>query len=155
MVTEQTVFMPELADQHDRVQSLQDNAFKTDESGYYRPLTEVEIENRRITYFDNDGKIQELTDKKKELVREITEELKVIKSENALLRREINEKAVKEDGLIYMVANLEAGMMETYDKEGVLVSSRRLNPSERNEAKQRINFPVNNSKLFIPNGTNG
>jgi hypothetical protein len=135
-----TQFMPELVDEQDILQALQDAAFQIKEDGYDEPLTPEEIEIRKNDYFINDGKIIALTEERKELVKDITDQIKELKSANDNLRREIREGKVEKKGAVYFIADLEDSMMKVYTKFGVLISSRRLTPEEKRHASQRIPF---------------
>ena len=135
-----TQFQPEMNEQ-DRIVLLQETATNTRHATYDAPLTDEEIENRKSDYFVTDGKILELQDQKKDLVKDLTDQIKDLKSVNAAVRREIREGCVKKEGILYDCANYENGMMETFDKSGDMVESRRLTPDEKK----------GQSRLFIPN----
>lgn len=54
-----------------------------------------------------------------------------MKQTNKRLLTEIKTKQTDVDGTLFHMANHDDGMMEIYDQDGDLVSSRRLRPEEK------------------------
>lgn len=144
-------FMPELVEDKDRVLMLQQTAHKVTEGSYDSPLTEDEIEHRKSIFFVNSNEIDDLEQQKKELTKDLSDQIKEVKSRNSMLKREIREKASKAEGIQYEVS--EGDYMCTYDALGLLTGKRRLTPEDRREIASKIPF---GSKLFVANksGTN-
>lgn len=144
-------FMPELADENDRILALQETAHNITEGNYDAPLTDEEIEHRKSIFFVNCNEIDDLDKQKKDLTKDLTDQIKAIKERNSVLKREIREGACKAEGLQYEVA--EDDYMCTYDRFGCLLSKRRLTPEDRRSIASKI--PFGGSKLFIPSGKTG
>lgn len=131
-------FMPEL-DPRERAMVLQQNSDKMEHTTYQKPLSEDELNARREVLAENCIKLADLEDQKKEAMAEFKEKIDPVKGENMILLDEIRTKQTKVDGVLYHMANHNDGMMETYDHDGYLVSSRRLRPDEK---QQRIPLAV-------------
>lgn len=140
-------FMPELADQQDRLLMLQTTAHKINEGNYDCPLTEEEIEYKKSLHFSNSNDIDDLELEKKELTKDLTDKIKDVKSRNTLLKREIRERLSKREGITFDVA--EGDYMCTYDNLGELLNKRRLTPDDRREIQSKISFVPQSLKKAI------
>jgi hypothetical protein len=124
-------FMPELVDQRDRLQSMQEFASKVEQTTYQKVLTPDELAARREDLADDCIKINQLEDELKEIKDSYKAKMDPLKSANKERLTEIKTKQSTIDGTIYHIPDHETSMMETYDSEGMLVSSRRLRPEEK------------------------
>ena len=88
---------------------------------------------------DNLIKLSQLDDVLDEAKAEYKLKATPIKQSNKGLLEEVKTRKQKITGVLYNIADHEAGVMETYDESGEFVSSRRLRPEER---QPRL-FPVN------------
>lgn len=133
-------FMPELHDQRDRVQALQESAAKIEQKEYYTPLTQGDLDLKREQFTDNSIWLGNEKAKMKELVDTHKENIKPKAEENMQLLQEITTKQSKKEGIIYHVPDYDNGIMVTYDEEGEFVESRRLRPEEKK----------GQSRMFVP-----
>lgn len=123
-------FLPE-ATKSERTSALEENASKVEVTKYQKPLTEDELIQRREMFVDNAIKVSQKEDELKEIKDTFKSEIDPIKAVNKVLQAEIKTRQQTVEGTIYHLANHEDGMMETYDHEGIMISSRRLRPDER------------------------
>ena len=123
-------FMPELSDR-ERMLILQQNADKIEQTTYQKPLSEEELAIRKDQLTENSIKLGDLEEEKAETVARFKESIDPLKAANKQLLFELRMKQAKVDGTLYHMANHDEGMMETYDDQGELVSTRRLRPDER------------------------
>jgi len=125
------VFMPELADQKERMMCLQENASKVEQTTYQKVLSPDELAARREDLADDCIKLNGLEDELKEIKDSFKAKMDPLKAANKIRLTEIKTKQSTTDGIIYHVPDHVSGMMETYDAEGMLISSRRLRPEEK------------------------
>lgn len=123
-------FMPELTPK-ERLIMMQENASKVEQTTYQKALTTDELAARREDLADNCIKLNALEDDLKEIKDDFKLKMDPLKLTNKTLLTEIKTKQTSIDGTLYHLANHEDSMMETYDNEGYLISSRRLRPEEK------------------------
>lgn len=123
--------MPELADPKDRLMQMQQDASKVEQTTYQKVLSPDELAARREDLADTCIKLNTLEDELKEIKDGYTAKMKPLKEANKTRLTEIKTKQTTIDGTLYHIANTEESMMETYDGEGALVSTRRLRPEEK------------------------
>lgn len=124
-------FMPELAEQKDRIQALQDSAEKIESKEYYTPLSQGDLDLKREQFTDNSIWLGNEKAKIKELVDAHKDNIKPKADENSKLLYEITTKQEKREGILYHVPDYEARIMTVYDEAGEFVESRRLRPEEK------------------------
>lgn len=133
--------MPE-ADEKERLMILQENAAKIEKTTYQKTLTPDELAARREDLADNCIKLNEKEDDLNEIKSDFKAVMDPLKKTNKILLTEIKTKQSTIDGTLFHMANYDDGMMETYDNEGMLISSRRLRPDE----KQKTIFSLAKAK---------
>ncbi|MFT3679468.1 MAG: hypothetical protein QM791_04295 [Ferruginibacter sp.] len=124
-------YMPELAEHKERIACMQEAAAKVEETKYQKPLSEDELAARRESLADDCIKLNQLEDELKEVKDEYKDKMDPLKLANKKRLEEIKTKQTTVDGVLYHIPDFEESMMETYDGEGELVSSRRLRPEEK------------------------
>jgi len=124
------VFMPEQSPS-DRLIIMQQNADSIENRNYYRTLNDEELLVRKERLTDNSIKLHHLSIEQKELVAHIKTKMDPLKKENCFLINEIDTGKTEEQGQIFGMANHEQGMMEYFDSNGEMISSRRLTPEEK------------------------
>ena len=117
--------------QHQRVQILQDNADKVEQTTYQKPLTPEEMDMKREQLTDNAIKLSEYEDELTEVKDLFKEKMKPLATANKALLTQIKTKQETAEGTLYHIANHETKFMETYDQAGQLIGTRRLRPEER------------------------
>ena len=122
-------YMPN-ATPYERLQALQLNADKVETTTYQKPLTEDDLNDRREIIADNCIKLNDLSEQKKDAVRTFKDTMDPLIQENNKILTQIRTKQVEAEGRLFHIANHESKMMETFDEEGLLVSSRRLKATE-------------------------
>ncbi len=122
--------MPELTAK-ERLMIMQENAAKVEVTTYQKVLTADELSARREDFVDNCEKLGKLEDELKEIKDDFKLRTDPLSKANKKLLTEIKTKQTSVDGTLYLMANHEDGMMETYDNDGFLVSTRRLRPEEK------------------------
>ena len=115
----------------DRIDNLQAIAHSVEETTYYKQLTPEELEVRQEKFIANTMKVNDLEAKKKAFVASTTNEQKPLKVESIDLLQTLKTKSEKVEGVLYHIDDQDEGMMNSYDEDGNLVSSRRLRPDEK------------------------
>jgi hypothetical protein len=110
---------------------LQENAAKVEQTTYQKVLSPDELAARREDLADNCIKLNQFEDELKEVKDTFKLKMDPLKTLNKTLLTEIKTKQTSIDGILYHMANHDEGMMETYDNEGYLISTRRLRPDEK------------------------
>jgi len=123
-------FMPDLSVK-ERLMVMQENAAKVEQTSYQKTLSPDELAARREDLADNCIKLNQFEDELKEVKDDFKVKMDPLKQTNKTLLTEIKTKQSTVDGTLFHMANHEDGMMETYDNDGVLISSRRLRPEEK------------------------
>ncbi|HYE53699.1 MAG TPA: hypothetical protein VD996_02610 [Chitinophagaceae bacterium] len=123
-------FMPEL-DPDLRLQALKDNCDSKEETEYYKDLTQADLDIKMEALSRNLIFLSEREDELQAIKDEFKMRMAGPKQENKELLQQIKTRKEKVIGTLYHLANLDEGIMETYDERGEFVSSRRLRPGER------------------------
>lgn len=123
-------FMPDVSLQ-ERIRLLRENCDSQEMTTYLRDLTQEELDNKRETLVDNLIKASNLEDELDEIKDGFKTKMKPLKDANKILQQEVKTRKEQVSGNLYHMANHEDGMMETYDENGDLVSTRRLRPEEK------------------------
>jgi hypothetical protein len=123
-------FMPEITAK-ERTMLLQENASKIEQTTYQKVLTPDELAARREDLADNCIKLNQFEDELKEVKDDFKLKMDPLKNFNKTLLTEIKTKQSTIEGTLFHLANHDDGMMETYDNEGMLISTRRLRPEEK------------------------
>lgn len=123
-------FMPE-ATAKDRLMILQESAAKIEQTTYQKTLSADELAARREDLADDCIKLNQFEDELKEVKDDFKTKMDPLKAANKIRLTEIKTKQTSVDGTLFHIANYDEGMMETYDNEGFLISSRRLRPEEK------------------------
>lgn len=124
---------------NERLQFLKDAAYKSEQTSYYRPLNEDDMNSKREELADNHIKLSELADEKKEMVDEFKGRMNPLINHNKSLLKDIKSRHEEVEGTLYYVPDMEAGVVETFDGNGLLINTRRIRPGEK--FQQSIQFP--------------
>lgn len=128
-MTTETLF--EDSTPEERVKLLRDNALRVEEMTVKRYFTPEQMEDMRKELTADSIECSEKEDE----LKEVSAPLKaVIKEKKAVIKERLQKlKAKFEESReeVFLMDNQQDGMMEIYDAEGKLVSSRKLLPSER------------------------
>lgn len=124
-------FMPEIGDPKQKLQLLIDNCDDSEETSYYRDLSQDELDGRREELVDNLTQISSAEEELNEHKLTFKTLADPLKLKNKTLLVEVKTRKAKVDGRLFHIYNQEDGMRETYDETGDLVSTRRLLPNER------------------------
>jgi thiamine pyrophosphokinase len=124
-----------------KMQVLADSADSVENTTYYKPLTQEELEVKREQYFDNQIKLSGFTEELNDIKSGYKDKMKPLQTENVVLLQEVKTKQAEITGTLYHLANHDTGFMETYNESAELVSTRRLRPNE----KQKNVFQISKS----------
>ena len=128
----------------ERLQLLQDNADKIENAKYYVQLTPEELDAKREKLTDNSIRLSEFEDELEEIKVGFKSKMNPLKIENKGLLVEVKTKQQLKSGNLYHIANHNSSMMEIYDSNGELVSSRRLLPEEKQQTIMSVMRPAAN-----------
>lgn len=123
----------------DKLDNLQAMAHSTEETSYFKVLTQEELDERRETLTENYIKISDLEAEKKQVTENIKAQQKPMQVENMELLTTLKTKSERIEGVLYHVDDQESGMMNSYDVNGEFISSRRLKPNERQGSMFKLN----------------
>jgi len=126
-----------------RLQALIDNCDERREESYMKDLSREEMEIRLQQVAENCIKVNDLEEELKEIKSEFKDRIDPLKIDNKHLLTEIKNRRAETTGLLFDF--MEDGMMNTYDKDGDLVGSRRLTEQEK----------VKQAKLFVSHSRTG
>lgn len=114
-----------------KMQVLVDSADSVENTTYYKPLTQEELEVKREQYFDNQIKLSGFNEELSDIKAGFKDKMKPLQTENVVLLQEVKTKQAEITGTLYHLANHDTGFMETYNESAELVSTRRLRPNEK------------------------
>jgi flagellar motility protein MotE (MotC chaperone) len=115
----------------DRKNLLDDNCDTRKETEYYKKLTPDELDEKRESLTEKLIQVSEWKDELKVVQDEFKDRIKPVESVMKGLLTEVKTKQALVTGILYEVADHEAGLMEVFDQDGEFVSSRRLKPEEK------------------------
>jgi phage terminase Nu1 subunit (DNA packaging protein) len=121
-----------------RLQMLRDHADKTEETKYYKDLSQEELDIKRERLTDNLIKVSDLEDDLNVIKENFKEKMDPLKRETKELLGQVKTGKEQVEGTLFHIADHENSIMETWDEKGDFVSSRRLRPDE----KQPKLFPI-------------
>lgn len=122
---------------------MQENAAKVEVTTYQKYLSDEELAARREDLADNCINLNQQEEELNGVKADFKAKMDPLKQANKKLLTEIKTKQSTVDGTLYHMANHEDGMMELYDHEGVLISSRRLRPEEKQGTIWNIKSAIN------------
>lgn len=122
--------MPEVSPEERKI-LLEQNADIIEETKYQKPLTQDDLDLRRERLTDNCIKLSELEEEKKEVVKGYKDRMDPLIADNKILMSEVRTKQSTVQGRLFHMKNHDTSMMETFDEDGLLVSTRRLRPDEK------------------------
>jgi predicted ATP-binding protein involved in virulence len=109
---------------------LDDNAYKVDETEYYKQLTPEQRAEKQEELSKLQQDILKTEAEKKEVVKQYKEKLKTLNTQNAELVNELSHNQIEVFEKVYFLVDEETKEMGMYTKEGVLISTRPLNEAE-------------------------
>lgn len=110
---------------------LHDTADQFEQGEYLKSLSQEEMDIRREQMVENCINLSDLDDQLNEIKSSFKEKIKNLVLLNKSILQELRTKQTRVSGMLYQIKNEETGMMETYDDFGVLISTRRLRPEEK------------------------
>lgn len=132
----QKIFMPEVS-QAERLRIMADTCDRTEETTYYKQLDQTEMDIRREQLADNSIKHFKLGEELKEIKSDFKERMEPLARDNQQIMHELDTGQAEVKGRLFYLANHDDNMMEVYNEDGEMISSRRLLP---NEKQQRLPF---------------
>lgn len=129
------IFMPD-ATPEDRLRILRDN-HGSEKTKYFKQLTQEEMDVRRERLAENSIEHFELSEQLKEVKADFKDKMEPLIVDNHKIMKELKTGQAEVEGEIFFVPDHDSSMMETYNADGELISSRRLRPEEK---QQRISF---------------
>lgn len=127
--------MPELSAE-ERLRILRDN-HESEQTSYFKQLTQEEMDIRREQLADNSIKYFTMSEELKEIKGDYKRKMDPLTESNKQIMQELKTGQAEVDGELFKVPNYDDSMMEVYNEEGEMISSRRLLP---NEKQQRLPF---------------
>jgi len=123
----------------ERLQLLRENAASVENQSVKVMFSEEELADMKHNLSDVSIKENEL----KEELKEISKDLKgKIKSEREMIKgllTYLKNKYIMQTQEVYLMDDQDAGLMLTYNAEGMLIESRKLRPSEKQTRIKTLN----------------
>ena len=123
----------------ERLQLLRENAATVEKQSVKVMFTEDELAEMKHNLSD----ISILENELKEELKEVSSDLKAkIKSEREQIKgllTYLKNKYILQTQEVYLMDDQDAGLMNTYNAEGMLIESRKLRPSERQTRIKSLN----------------
>ena len=122
-------FMPELSAEQ-REKELKKICKTKRQDKFKRSLTDADIEKELRNYADLGIKLEEKENEKSEVMKTHNEAIKAVEAEMHTSLEVIKNGKKEVLDTLYMVPNYETGQMESFDRFGELIETRRLTPDE-------------------------
>jgi hypothetical protein len=106
-------------------------------------FTASELSDLREDFTNAAAEISDIEAEKKAAVANFNEMIKPKKLENAGLLKTIKRGYEEKEKTVYDIKDFKAGMVYTYDEKAVLISSRRMNPADRQTVIREIKTGTN------------
>lgn len=126
----QQTFLQSLGDK-ERREFLESNAADVYQGKYSRPLSDDEKTKAKDSLSQTFLKISDLEEDFAEKKAAHKEEIKPFKKEIQMLATQVRTGQMLADGIIFNLPDFESGFMESYNELGELISTRKLNPGEK------------------------
>lgn len=110
---------------------LNSNAHTIETGEYFKSFDEQELNATQNEFAQLSLKLNRMERELEEIKAYHKALMKPIKDQKEELLDEISHNGEIINGTLYLFDNQETGMMESYNELGVLISSRRLKPEER------------------------
>ena len=136
-------FMPDLSD-NARIQIMQQNASKIEETTYLKALTPDELDIKRESLTDNAIALNDFQEEMRKAMSGFKSKMKPLADANKELLRQIKTRQEEIEGTLYYMADYDNGIMECYNDQGEFISSRRLRPDEKQGNLYAIKSGTNN-----------
>lgn len=114
-----------------RLQTLRDNAERTEVLTYAKELDQAEMANMKDELTDTSIKLARLEEKRQEFMTIHKAEVKPLKEIHNFLLNTIRNGAEEVEEEVYLLADQENGQMMYYNSDGMLIKSRPLMKEER------------------------
>lgn len=125
----------------ERITALRENAVEKYNKNVIRHYSEEELADMKHKLSDEDIRIADAEQEKKDMTKEINGRIKAYKSSHSHLLKGIRNKYWESNEEVYDLDNQDTGHMETYDVDGNLIGTRRLTPAEKQT--RTFNLDVN------------
>lgn len=116
---------------HLRPSVLRDNAKSSEKTSYLKDLTDEELDVKRETLTTNCIKVFRLEKELKEIKDGYKDRMDPLKEETRELAEQVDTRKELVTGEIFNYPDYEESVMYTFDERGEFVSSRRLDPKEK------------------------
>lgn len=111
--------------------NLEGVAYGKEEGIYTKNLTEAELGHAKSHLADVSIQIAKINEDKKEAADEFKDMLKEPSTKHKELIEAIKHKSVRKEGVLFLVDDVESGMMYKFDDNGICVDVRPLLATER------------------------
>jgi hypothetical protein len=122
----------------ERRQFLIDNADHIEDGLYYRYLTQEDKDAKSAQVSANVMQIWELEEEAAKIAKEYRDRLKPIKEDTRELAYEVKTGQEEHNGPQYHIRNFDTGFVDIFDESGLLITSRRLMPNEKQKKMKMI-----------------
>jgi hypothetical protein len=129
MIKEKEAFFKSLS-QNERLTALRENADLNYSKNVIRPFSDEELTEMKHTLSEVDIQMNDAEIEKKELTKEVNDRIKVFKDKRVYLLKSLKDKYLEQLETVFDIADQENGVMDTFDCEGNLLSTRKLTPKE-------------------------
>lgn len=114
-----------------RLDYLQTNADHIEEGEYFQSFGEEDIQDVERELADAAMKLDTKQEEFKEVKADFKNKIDVLKADFTSNLKNLKQKGERVKGKLFLFADQESKMMNTFDKSGQLVHSRRLKPEEK------------------------
>ena len=118
-----------------RLRYLQDSCDGVEEKKYYKKLSEIEMQQKRIQFTNNALKLDDLDQEKKEFVEKIKQQAEPLKSIHKTLSHEVRTGFAEFEGKLFKFVDHETRMVYYYSEDGELID-RETRPANTEELQQ-------------------
>ena len=122
-------------DPRTRLRYLQDSCDAVEEKRYYKKLSELEMQQKRIEFTNNALKLDDLEQEKKDFLAQLKERSEPLKSIRKSLSHQVRTGFAEFTGKLFKFIDHETKMVHYYSEDGELIE-RETRPANMEELQQ-------------------
>lgn len=118
-----------------RLRYLQDSCDGVEEKRYYKKLSDVEMQQKRIQFTNNALKLDDLEQEKKTFLDDLKERTAPLKTDHKTLSHEVRTGFAEFNGKLFKFVDHDTKMVYYYSEDGELID-RETRPANTDEIQQ-------------------
>ena len=120
-----------IQDAEARIEFIKNHYHSHENGSYHKSYSAEELQEKKDKFSTECMDLSDMESEFKDLVTEWKAKIKLQKAQKDMVMQAIRNRGEWLNGVTYLLADHDTGIMVTYDGEGNLLSSRKMKPGER------------------------